>query len=104
MGDNRAQHSTYLQTPGSGHRIGAEKLCAAIATSESLRALMLKSAQGFMIQTAQTALANGRAKQEERLARWLLMAHDRMTSDVFSQATVRAFWAPTTHSMLACRG
>ena len=38
---------------------------------------MLKSAQAFMIQTAHTALANGRAKLEERLARWLLMAHDR---------------------------
>ena len=91
MGDNRAQHSTYMQIPGSGHRIGAEKLCAAIATSESLRALMLKSAQGFMIQTAQTALANGRAKLEERLARWLLMAHDRMTSDA----------VPLTHEFLA---
>jgi CRP-like cAMP-binding protein len=30
-----------------------------------------------MIQTTQTALANGRSKIEERLARWLLMADDR---------------------------
>src|SRR6202789_490533 len=73
MGDNRAQHSTYMQIPGNGHRIAADKLCAAIGQSESLRALMLKSAQAFMIQTAHTALANGRAKLEERLARWLLM-------------------------------
>jgi CRP-like cAMP-binding protein len=31
-----------------------------------------------MIQVVQTALANGRAKIEERLARWLLMAQDRL--------------------------
>jgi CRP-like cAMP-binding protein len=91
MGDSRAQHSTYMQIPGSGHRIAAEQLRAAIAQSESLRALMLKSAQGFMIQTAHTALANGRAKLEERLARWLLMAHDRMTSNA----------VPLTHEFLA---
>ena len=91
MGDTRAQHSTYMQIPGSGHRIAAERLRAAIAGSESLRALMLKSAQGFMIQTAQTALANGRAKLEERLARWLLMAHDRMDSNA----------VPLTHEFLA---
>lgn len=91
MGDIRAQHSTYMQIPGSGHRIGADRLRTAIAESESLRALMLKSAQGFMIQTAHTALANGRAKLEERLARWLLMAHDRMTSNA----------VPLTHEFLA---
>ncbi len=91
MGDNRAQHSTYMQIPGSGHRIAADRLNGAIRESESLRALMLKSAQGFMIQTAHTALANGRAKLEERLARWLLMAHDRMTSNA----------VPLTHEFLA---
>jgi CRP-like cAMP-binding protein len=91
MGDDRAQHSTYMQIPGSGHRIAADRLCAAIAESETLRALMLKSAQGFMIQTAQTALANGRARLEERLARWLLMAHDRMTTNA----------VPLTHEFLA---
>lgn len=91
MGDNRAQHSTYMQIGGTGHRIPADALVSAIAQSETLRALMLKSAQAFMIQTAQTALANGRAKLEQRLARWLLMAHDRMTSDA----------VPLTHEFLA---
>ncbi|MGN6149716.1 MAG: Crp/Fnr family transcriptional regulator, partial [Rhizomicrobium sp.] len=33
-------------------------------------------------QIAQTALANGRAKLEQRLARWILMAHDRTIADV----------------------
>ena len=91
MGDDRAQHSTYMQIGGSGHRISASALCAAITKSDTLRSLMLKWAQGFMIQTAHTALANGRAKLEQRLARWLLMAHDRMTSNA----------VPLTHEFLA---
>ncbi|MBN9587692.1 MAG: Crp/Fnr family transcriptional regulator [Alphaproteobacteria bacterium] len=91
MGDDRAQHSTYMQIGGAGHRIAQEPLCQAIAGSEAMRALMLKWAQGFMIQTAHTALANGRAKLEQRLARWLLMAHDRLTTNA----------VPLTHEFLA---
>ena len=91
MGDDRAQHSTYMQIGGSAHRIAASALCGAIAKSDTLRSLMLKWAQGFMIQTAHTALANGRAKLEQRLARWLLMAHDRMTNNA----------VPLTHEFLA---
>ena len=91
MGDSRAQHSTYMQIAGGGHRILQEALSQAMAKSEGLRALLLKSAQGFMIQTAHTALANGRAKLEQRLARWLLMALDRITTDT----------VPLTHEFLA---
>ena len=91
MGDVQAQHSTYMQIAGSGHRIAAGPFAEAMGKSPSLNALMLKSAQAFMIQTAHTALANGRAKLEERLARWLLMAHDRMDSDA----------VPLTHEFLA---
>jgi len=91
MGDTRAQHSTYMQIGGSGHRIFQEALSEAMARSEGLRALLLRSAQAFMIQTAHTALANGRAKLEQRLARWLLMALDRMTTDT----------VPLTHEFLA---
>jgi CRP-like cAMP-binding protein len=34
-----------------------------------------------MTQTSQTALSNGQSKLEERLARWLLMCHDRINGD-----------------------
>ena len=91
MGDIRAQHSAYMQIPGNGYRIPAGDFTEALRKSASLRSLMLKSAQAFMIQTAHTALANGRAKLEERLARWLLMAHDRMDTDA----------VPLTHEFLA---
>ena len=91
MGDGQAQHSTYMQIGGNGYRIAQGPFVEAMAKSVTLKALMLKSAQAFMIQTAHTALANGRAKLEERLARWLLMAHDRMDSNA----------VPLTHEFLA---
>ena len=91
MGDTKAQHSAYMQIPGKGSRIAAGPFTEALKKSPSLNVLMLKSAQGFMIQTAHTALANGRARLEERLARWLLMAHDRLDSDA----------VPLTHEFLA---
>jgi CRP-like cAMP-binding protein len=91
MGDTRAQHSAYMQIAGSGHRIPAASFVEALKKSPSLNRLMLKSAQAFMVQTAHTALANGRAKLEQRLARWLLMAHDRLDTDA----------VPLTHEFLA---
>ena len=91
MGDTRAQHSAYMQIAGKGYRVPAQAFTEALRKSPSLTALMLKSAQSFMIQTAHTALANGRARLEERLARWLLMAHDRLDSDA----------VPLTHEFLA---
>jgi CRP-like cAMP-binding protein len=39
---------------------------------------MLRYVHSFLLQTTTTALANGRNKMEERLARWLLMADDRI--------------------------
>ena len=42
---------------------------------------MLHYAHAYLLQTTSTALANGRSKIEERLARWLLMAHDRVGDD-----------------------
>lgn len=91
MGDERGQHSAYLQIGGSGRRMAAEAFVKAMDRSASLRSLTLKYAHAFMIQTTHTALSNGRARLEERLARWLLMAQDRLGCDSL----------PLTHEFLA---
>jgi CRP-like cAMP-binding protein len=49
----------------------------AMDASSSLHKLLLKFAQVFMVQTAHTAIANARSHIDQRLARWILMAHDR---------------------------
>jgi CRP-like cAMP-binding protein len=76
--DDRAPHETYMQLAGHGQRIAAGRVREAIDASRTLHRVMLNAAHAFMIQTTQTALANGRSKIEERLARWLLMAQDRV--------------------------
>jgi CRP-like cAMP-binding protein len=67
-----------MQVAGEGQRISAGKLRQAMHKIPSLRGLFLKYVQAFMMQTAHTAVANGRAKLDARLARWILMAHDRL--------------------------
>ena len=77
-GDHRTIHETFMQIGGGGQRISAGKLREAIDSSTPLQQVFLRFAHAFMIQATQTALANGRSKIEERLARWLLMAHHRV--------------------------
>ena len=78
MGNHRAPYETYIQVAGEGWRIATENLRDAIDKSTTMRATLLKFVQAFMVQTAHTAIANGRATLEQRLARWALMAHDRL--------------------------
>ena len=77
MGTDRSPHETYVQLAGWGLRMSAQGLRQAMDERPSLRRALLHYGHAFTVQTAYTALANGRGKIEERLARWLLMAHDR---------------------------
>jgi CRP-like cAMP-binding protein len=79
--DERAQHETYMQVGGNGRCLAVDRLREAIAKSSALHQVLLRYVQVFLRQTTETALANGRGKIEERLARWLLMAHDRIDGD-----------------------
>ena len=81
MGQQQASHDTYIQVAGKGQRIRAAKLREADELSNTLHRAMLHYAHAFLLQATTTALANGRSKIEERLARWLLMAQDRTDGD-----------------------
>src|SRR2546430_10342395 len=80
LGSDRAQHATYIQAAGKGLRISAARLREADERSNTLHRAILRFATSFLAQTTTTALANGRSKIEERLARWLLMADHRNDS------------------------
>ena len=75
--DRVSPFDAYMQVGGSGTRVPADRLMAACQASPSLRGLLLRYSRAFSIQIAATASANGRAKLDERLARWLLMVGDR---------------------------
>jgi CRP-like cAMP-binding protein len=81
MGVDRSPHDTYMQIAGAGRRISESSLRRAMSQSKTLNQSLLRTGYAFTVQTADTALSNGRHKIEERLARWLLMAHDRVDGD-----------------------
>ena len=81
MGNDRSPHETYMQVAGEGQRIASDDLRSAMRESDTLQRRLLHYAQAFLIQSSYTSLANGRATLETRLARWLLMAHDRIDGD-----------------------
>jgi CRP-like cAMP-binding protein len=91
MDDDRSVNQTFMQAGGTALRLTAAELRTALGDSPSLRSSLLRYAQAFIVQTSQTALVNGRAKLEARLARWLLMAHDRFEQGDF----------PFTHRFIA---
>jgi CRP-like cAMP-binding protein len=91
IGNDRSPNETFIQVQGDGSRINAEELRRAIRESRSLHNVLLKFVHAFMILTAHTALSNGTATVEERLARWLLMAQDRLGGDE----------VPLTHEFLS---
>ena len=91
LGVDRTPHETFMQVAGSALRIRTHDLRQAVRASASLLALLLLYVQAFTIQTAHTALCNGSHKVEERLARWLLMCHDRVEGDDL----------PLTHEFIA---
>jgi CRP-like cAMP-binding protein len=84
LGQRRASHATYIQVAGKGQRMSADKLRHADERSSTLHRAMLNYVHIFLRQATMTALANGRSKIEDRLARWLLMAHDRLDGDQLS--------------------
>jgi CRP-like cAMP-binding protein len=80
FGHDRNANETFMQAAGRGQCIRANDLRNALDKSRTLHRSMLRYAHAFLNQTTRTAVANGRSKIEERLARWLLMAQDRLGS------------------------
>jgi len=80
-GIDRSPCDIFVQVEGNGHCIAAQKLRDAIDQSITLLRCLLRYAHAFSIQANYTALANARGCIGERLARWLLMARDRLDSD-----------------------
>lgn len=78
LGHDRSSNETVVQADGSALRIQSRALRAALRARPNLHLTVLRYVHAFMMQASQTALANGRARLDERLARWLLMWQDRL--------------------------
>ncbi|MFC7544450.1 Crp/Fnr family transcriptional regulator [Siccirubricoccus deserti] len=80
-----------VQSPGTALRMDAQTFREALEHIPTLRTLLLRYALVHHGQVARTAACNGRHHTDQRLARWLLMAHDRASGDGF----------PMTHEFLS---
>jgi hypothetical protein len=81
LGADQSPWDVLMQVAGYGQRISAGDLRAAMDRSVTLRGSFLRFAHVSAVQCGHTALANAQGKINERLARWLLMAHDRIDGD-----------------------
>lgn len=91
LGTPDSPNETFMQVAGYGVLLPTSVLLAAVADDAKLQQFFLRYVQSCDIQLAQSALANARYNMGERLARWLLMCHDRMDGNDL----------PLTHEFLA---
>jgi CRP-like cAMP-binding protein len=81
LGAVQSPNRCFMQIPGYGFRVKSKILTEQSEASPGLRVCLLRSVQGLLVQTAQTAACNRVHDLHERLARWLLMCHDRVQLD-----------------------
>jgi CRP-like cAMP-binding protein len=80
-GTDRSPCDVFMQVEGEGQCIDAKDFCEALDKSTTLLRALLRFAHVFNVQASYTALANAQGNLEQRLARWLLMAQDRLGTD-----------------------
>jgi CRP-like cAMP-binding protein len=82
LGSDSSPHETFVQVDSTNAlRIGADEFRQAMAQSASLQKLLLRYVQAFLVQSAHSTVSNAHHHIEARLARWLLMCHDRLEGD-----------------------
>jgi CRP-like cAMP-binding protein len=91
LGSDSDDVEAMVQCPGTAFSLSIEAFRTALESDPILQAWLLRYALVHQSQVARTAACNGRHQIEQRLARWLLMAHDRAEGDDY----------PMTHEFLA---
>lgn len=82
LGSEQMPHQTFMQIDApTALSIGARQLRRATQKSRTLLDLLLRYINTFMLQTACSVVSNAHNSIETRLARWLLMCHDRTDGD-----------------------
>jgi CRP-like cAMP-binding protein len=77
-------YSIFIQVEGYGYRIPASLLTELIRRERDVQNLLIRYAQAMAVQSAYTSLSNAVHHIDERLARWILMCHDRTDGDEIS--------------------
>jgi CRP-like cAMP-binding protein len=91
VGLPRSPLQAVVQITGDGHRIAVAALQTVLESTPRLRLMLNRYAAVQGMQVAQTAACNRLHDVKQRLARWLLMAQDRVDAESL----------PITHDFLA---
>lgn len=75
--------TVIAQVTGAAYRVGAAALAMAAAASPAMDRLLRRYAAYRLAQASQSIACNAVHSVEERMCRWLLMAHDRAGRDEF---------------------
>jgi CRP-like cAMP-binding protein len=78
---DQTPNRTFMQVEGQGISVPVSALLSMVQRVPSANALLLRYVHCCELQLAHSALANARCTMHGRLARWLLMSHDRLRGD-----------------------
>ncbi|MFC7700581.1 Crp/Fnr family transcriptional regulator [Bradyrhizobium sp. GCM10028915] len=81
LGMRVSSHRCIVQVPGRALQIEADALIELVRTRTEIEKLLLRYVQATLIQSSQLAACNSRHSLQQRLARWLLVAQDKLASD-----------------------
>ncbi len=82
LGAERSHVKALIQIKGEFLRMKVEDFLLELKTSTAFSELTRRFSQALLIQISQSVLCNRAHPMEERICRWLLMAHDRAGTDV----------------------
>lgn len=83
LGAQTSPFRTLVQSSGQAMRMKAKVFARIFRECAALREVVLQYGLSLTVQIAQTAACNRYHVIEQRLARWLLMTRDRLSSDHF---------------------
>jgi DNA-binding response OmpR family regulator len=82
--DGTAANRAVVQFGGLAWRVPANDLVGCLEDNRDLHRQLLRGVNAFVARLSMTALANGQGTIEQRLARWLLTASDRLDTDLLA--------------------
>ncbi|HEX7421666.1 MAG TPA: Crp/Fnr family transcriptional regulator [Thermoanaerobaculia bacterium] len=91
LGSSTSPSRAVQQAVGAAWRMTAKDFMKEVDRDKTLGAILRRYTQTFFVQVSQSAACNRLHEANERMARWLLMCHDRVGADEF----------PITHEFLA---
>lgn len=81
MGGETTPNQAVVQSAGHAYKLPGRAIKAEFYRGGPMQRLLLRYTQALLTQMAQTAVCNRHHSLDQQLCRWLLLSHDRLSSD-----------------------